>query len=872
MSHTLTRRRGAAAAAVCTAAIGIGLVAAPQGSTEPLLPFLPTLQVQGTAGSESAELLIGRQQFDAARTAPSVVVSPGAYTAAWQSAQSLPTAPGAWSEATNKPYNSDATDYRGWHSNSTAGSGLVSGRVVALAVDGTTLYAGAAAGGVFMKSATTPGAQWESITDSAPQVALSVGDLQVNPADHSLWLSTGEGNTGATSYVGNGVWRYAGGSWSRVGSTELDSHTSLKVAFDGVGNSYVATSRGLYKHSTSTSTLSTPWTLVLRPTTQLSPYDNIVNDVVVQPGTAGKVVLANAAWRGGGTAYNGFYISRNFGAAGSFVKVNPTGAINAKEIGNASFAYSADGKKLYAVVESTRLYNQAGFGVKSAGTVLAGVYASSTGVAGPWSLIADSSKLANSGSALKISVGGAGYQPGVQAWYNQFIGVDPNNANHVYLGLEEVYETTNGGSSWKTVGPYWNFYFSCWDIRATNPPGGCQPTTHSDQHAVAFGNGQVYVGNDGGVYSRKLAAATKWDNHNATLRSLQYYSVGVGTVAADSVKGNTAGVAVWGGLQDNGQSLQLPGTNEMVSPFGGDGTDTIVNPANGCEVVEAYVYLSMVKSRNCGYSKGGATQDTRDDDMVQITPPSTAGARFVGPFEADANDPKSWVTGGRYVYGNAGKGWDMTSADWVQLGDQGANPTTGVSRSSTAFASHTAGTAQTVYAAWCGDCNSGTYFDRGIGTNRQADGTLGAWRQLSMTGLPNRYISGVTVDPANAAHVYAVFNGYSRRWNEGPGAGVGHVYESTNGGTTWTLLDGDTAADGGALPDVPANDLVLRANGTIVVATDLGVFSKAVGQDWKRFGTHAGASAGLPNTVVLDLVEHSGVIYAATHGRGIWKN
>ena len=65
-------------------------------------------------------------------------------------------------------------------------------------------------------------------------------------------------------------------------------------------------------------------------------------------------------------------------------------------------------------------------------------------------------------AALKQSVGGKGYGPGIQSWYNQFLVVDPGNANHVYAGLEEVYETTNGGSSWSTVGPYWNFYFACW--------------------------------------------------------------------------------------------------------------------------------------------------------------------------------------------------------------------------------------------------------------------------------------------------------------------------------------------------------------------------------------------------------------------------
>ena len=49
-------------------------------------------------------------------------------------------------------------------------------------------------------------------------------------------------------------------------------------------------------------------------------------------------------------------------------------------------------------------------------------------------------------SALKQSTGGKGYGPGVQAWYNNFIQVDPANADHVWVGLEEVYETKDGGS------------------------------------------------------------------------------------------------------------------------------------------------------------------------------------------------------------------------------------------------------------------------------------------------------------------------------------------------------------------------------------------------------------------------------------------
>src|SRR2546423_14985138 len=80
-----------------------------------------------------------------------------------------------------------------------------------------------------------------------------------------------------------------------------------------------------------------------------------------------------------------------------------------------------------------------------------GVYVSNCcDPAGPWNKIADVNKLANSGSALK---GSTGYQPGVQAWYNQYVLVDPKDANHVYVGLEETFETRNGGSSWGASGP-----------------------------------------------------------------------------------------------------------------------------------------------------------------------------------------------------------------------------------------------------------------------------------------------------------------------------------------------------------------------------------------------------------------------------------
>ena len=51
---------------------------------------------------------------------------------------------------------------------------------------------------------------------------------------------------------------------------------------------------------------------------------------------------------------------------------------------------------------------------------------------------------------------------------------------------------------------------------------------------------------------RSLRAKVKWNDLNATLHTLQYYGIGVGTLPG-------GGDAVYGGLQDNGTSLLKPG-------------------------------------------------------------------------------------------------------------------------------------------------------------------------------------------------------------------------------------------------------------------------------------------------------------------------
>ncbi|MGZ4494614.1 MAG: WD40/YVTN/BNR-like repeat-containing protein, partial [Nocardioides sp.] len=235
MSITLSQRRVALATAAVTAfaaaATWTGLVLRdPHGHVPSLNERLieKLKPVEGDPGDESHEAATAAEEYAQARTAPGIV-APGAYTDAWKSLQGLTASAGSWTEETTKPYNSDDPNYREYyHSNSSAGSGFVSGRVTGLATlsgQGTggkdVVFAGGADGGVFRS--LDGGTTWTPITSSLP--TLSTGDLEIAP-DGALWYATGEANTGGTSYVGTGVYRLTNPmtstSWERVGGTELE--------------------------------------------------------------------------------------------------------------------------------------------------------------------------------------------------------------------------------------------------------------------------------------------------------------------------------------------------------------------------------------------------------------------------------------------------------------------------------------------------------------------------------------------------------------------------------------------------------------------------------------------------------------------------
>jgi photosystem II stability/assembly factor-like uncharacterized protein len=388
-------------------------------------------------------------------------------------------------------------------------------------------------------------------------------------------------------------------------------------------------------------------------------------------------------------------------------------------------------------------------------------------------------------------------------WYFGDMAVDPANPDHVYALGVDLIQSLDAGVTWGQLGG----------------------VGHPDQHALWIdpANSQhVLLGNDGGFWS--TTDGSSW-TPAASLPITQFY-------AGDVDPTNAA--ITFGGTQDNYTLKSASGPSGWNMILDGDGFYPLVDP-----VTPNVVFCEW---QNC-CSGAGFRRSISGGPGGAVTSGWNANDRYnwCTPIAMNPRNHNTLIAGSQYLYRSTDNGRNWSRPSGLDLS---TNPAAGlVFGTITTLAISAADTS--VYYAGTDDGRVWRSGNLGV-----------SWTEIS-AGLPGRWVTRVTPDPADAQVVYVTQSG---TLSDIAGA---LVFRSANQGGTW-------ASVGDNLPAVPANDLVVDPTDTAVlfVGTDLGVWwSRDRGGSWAEVG------AGLPVQVVSDLTLHaaSRQLFAWTHGRSAWK-
>jgi len=653
--------------------------------------------------------------------------------------------------------------------------------------------------------------------------------------------------------VSGGIWKStnAGTTWSAtsdlaanlvIGAIAIDPvHPDTIYAGTGEGYFNIDALRGagILKSTDGGAT----WALTTTFSSSPAGFPYYVNDIYIRPDNPAVLWAATNS---------GLYRSTNSGAGWSYMLGLNNGARTyrcTQIVGDASTPstfyvafgnFSRDG--IYKTTNGGTTFARLTGGFPTGGyfRISMGISKSSPGTL--YAVLTDSVSYGTH-SILKTTDGGAnwtnvtkpndvilgGTHLGSQGWYNNVVAVHPTDPNTVFIGGINSFRSTNAGANWtQTTSGY---------------PSGL-PYTHVDQHAIAIDPSNplvMYFGNDGGMY-KSSDGGVNYAAINSGLAVTQFYA-GAAHPSAE---------IYYGGTQDNGtlKSGSLPSWSVALS---GDGGATAVDFTTPATVYTEYVYLNFQRSTNSGGSwsramtgipvSGGGQSDGTSDRCA-----------FIAPFVMDPTNPQVLVAGSYRVYRttNGGTGWTAISADLT--GEAGGPLGVGNYGSVISALAVAKSSPTTIYAGTTGFDTSSRVW---VSTFSSPNFT---WTNVTKSPLPNRSVMAIAVDPSNANRAYAGFSGYNANTPTTPG----HVFRTTNKGSTWTNVSG-------TLPDVPVNCIALdtaHADTHIIVGTDLGVFETTDGgTSWTE------QNAGLAKVAVfdLDLRPGDGVLLAATHGRGMFR-
>ena len=516
----------------------------------------------------------------------------------------------------------------------------------------------------------------------------------------------------------------------------------------------------------------------------------------------------------------GIYKTTNAGSSWTKTSSN---SIHYKDIrfkpGNPSIVYATGSGDFYRSTNGGNSWTQITSGLPGTGRLVIGVSPANSSYV--YAMVGASSGLTglyrstNSGQSFTVrstspnilGYSSTGSDTKSQAYYDLAIAVDPTNANIIYCGGINIWKSTNGGTSW-SLNAHW-------------VGSGGVPDVHADIHSLDFSpvNGNLYCGNDGGVYYTSNGGST-WPEISSGLAIAQVYKIGQDAQAANHIIN---------GYQDNGTAIIS--SSGWSTEIGGDGMECAIDPSNSNYIYGSLYYGDIRRSSN-----GGLFFSTIAEDGVNGINESGA---WITPFTLHSSNSNAMFIGYKNVWRSTNvKATSTSSVSWTKISNFSSSSTLRVIE-------HSPADVNILYVAR----NSTLYRSDNV------NATSPTWTNLSSTLPNNSTPTDIEAHPTNQNIVYMTQSN--------------NVYKSINKGASWT----DISAN---LPNISINCIVFDTSSTegIYVGTDAGIYYKdASMSQWISFSTGFPTNAEITELeIYYNSVAANSRISAATYGRGLWQS
>jgi hypothetical protein len=490
-----------------------------------------------------------------------------------------------------------------------------------------------------------------------------------------------------------------------------------------------------------------------------------------------------------------------------------------------------------------------------------------------------------------------------QCWYDNFVKSPAGYPDVVYLGGSYAYNETGGISNGRGVVLSTDAGVSFTDMTmdATDPvhPNGIHP----DQHFLVTNPNnpfQFWESSDGGVIRSSGSFAdvssncnvrglspvrlarcqqllsrvpTQLDSLNKGLRTLQFQSLSVNPFNVNDLQGGT---------QDNGTWESTGNPNKWTQTIFGDGGLSGFDIANSR--FRFHTYAGPAADVNFSSGDMADWNWIADIFFIYPSPNNPEPSQFYFPIISDPAVAATMYAGTGHAWRTKTQGvgnqsvaafrancneftgvFAVLCGDWAPLGDPspagqligsgfGADRTGG---NGIAALRRSASDSSTLWAATA----RGRVFVSKNADAEPASSVSFARIDSLAANSPNRFVSGIYIDPANSNHAWISYSGFSASTPATPGHVFDVSYNPVTGTATWTDLSFD-------LGDIPVTGIVRDdATGDLYGSSDFGVFLLAPGTtSWTI------AAPGMPSVEVagLTIVPGARKLYAATHGLGAW--